>query len=98
MAGLLEHQTNGSEPNADDEPWFRGGLGAHDNIANSYLRLIALPTFPLDRLTRYEHILWRQARQIIFTLETLRRRKTRFSRRSFPFTLRENGLNNDDLD
>ncbi len=88
VAGLLEHQTNGSEPNADDVAWFSGGLGAHDNIANSYLRLIALPTFPLDRLTRYEHILWRQARQIIFTLETLRRRKPLPSRASFPFTFR----------
>ena len=26
------------------------------------------PTFALDRLSRYEHVLWRQARQIVFTL------------------------------
>jgi len=37
--------------------------------------LAALPTFALDRLSRYEHLLWRQARQIVFTLESLRRRQ-----------------------
>jgi len=43
-------------------------------IANSFLRLVALPTCPLDRLSRYEYLLWRQAHQIIFTLETTRYR------------------------
>jgi hypothetical protein len=38
------------------------------------LRLADLPTSALDRLSRYEHMLWRQARQIVFTLESLRRR------------------------
>ena len=33
--------------------------------ADCFLRLAALPTFPLDRLSRYEHLLWRQARQIV---------------------------------
>jgi hypothetical protein len=88
VAGLLEHQSDGSVPNAVDKTGFSGGLGANENIANSYLRLIALPTFPLDRLARYEHILWRQARQIVFTLETLRRRKPLPYRGSFPFTFR----------
>jgi hypothetical protein len=35
------------------------------DIAVSFLRLAALPTFALDRLSRYEHLLWRQARQIL---------------------------------
>jgi hypothetical protein len=39
-----------------------------------FLRLAELPTFPLDRLSRYEHLLWRQARQIVFTLRNLQRR------------------------
>jgi hypothetical protein len=34
-----------------------------------------LPTYPLDRLGRYEAVLWRQARQILFTLQRLDRRK-----------------------
>ena len=38
-------------------------------LATAFMRLIDLPTFPLDRLSRYEHLLWRQARQIVFTLE-----------------------------
>jgi hypothetical protein len=48
-------------------------------IANSFLRLMDLPTFALDRLSRYEHTLWRQARQLVFTLESLRRRKRQSS-------------------
>ena len=45
------------------------------DIADCFLRLADLPTSALDRLSRYEHMLWRQARQIVFTLESLRRRK-----------------------
>jgi hypothetical protein len=43
-------------------------------IANCFLHLMALPTCPLDRLSRYEHTLWRQVRQLIFTLRILRRK------------------------
>jgi hypothetical protein len=59
-----------------------------NGIADGFLRLAALPTFPLDRLSRYEHLLWRQARQIVFTLESLRRRKREPSRSTFPFSFR----------
>jgi hypothetical protein len=59
-----------------------------NDIADSFLRLAALPTFALDRLSRYEHLLWRQARQIVFTLESLRRRKRAPSRSTFPFSFR----------
>jgi hypothetical protein len=55
------------------------------------LRLSELPTFPLDRLSRYEHLLWRQSRQLVFTLESLRRRVRPRSRSNFPFTFRPNG-------
>jgi hypothetical protein len=58
------------------------------DIADGFLRLAALPTFALDRLSRYEHLLWRQARQIVFTLESLRRRKREKSRSTFPFSFR----------
>src|SRR5262249_17888904 len=57
-------------------------------IADSFLRLAALPTFALDRLSRYEYILWRQARQIVFMLESLRRRKHEIRRVRFPFSFR----------
>jgi hypothetical protein len=64
------------------------GSDTKTDIANGFLRLAALPTFALDRLSRYEHLLWRQARQIVFTLESLRRRKRQPGRSSFPFSFR----------
>ena len=39
------------------------------DLAEAFIRLTAHSTFPLDRLGRYEHMLWRQARQIIATLK-----------------------------
>src|SRR5450631_2710403 len=61
---------------------------AKRDIGDCFLRLAALPTFALDRLSRYEHLLWRQARQIVFTLESLRRRKRAPIRSTFPFSFR----------
>jgi hypothetical protein len=46
-----------------------------DDLTHSFLRLANLPTYPLDRLSRYEATLWRQACQILFTLRCLERRK-----------------------
>ena len=63
-------------------------LNTKMDIADAFLRLAALPTFALDRLSRYEHLLWRQARQIVFTLESLRRCKRAPSRSTFPFSFR----------
>jgi hypothetical protein len=57
-------------------------------IAHRFLRLAELPTFPLDRLSRYEHLLWRQARQLVITLESLRRRQQQHARPVFPFSFR----------
>jgi hypothetical protein len=61
-------------------------LDTKRDIGDCFLRLAALPTFPLDRLSRYEHLLWRQARQIVLTLESLKRRKQQPSRSTFPFS------------
>ena len=46
-----------------------------DNLTRAFVRLSNLPTYPLDRLSRYEATLWRQACQILFTLRCLDRRK-----------------------
>lgn len=46
-----------------------------DSLTRSFLRLGKLQTYPLDRLSRYEAALWRQACQIMFTLQCLNRRK-----------------------
>jgi hypothetical protein len=53
-----------------------------ESITNSFLRLSELPTAPLDRLSRYEAALWRQACQIVLTLRCpggrMRLDRTRF--------------------
>ena len=74
--------TNESAAAEDNKP--------SSDIADCFLRLANLPTFPLDRLSRYEHVLWRQARQIGFTLEALRRRRQP-RRSTFPFSFGLNG-------
>jgi hypothetical protein len=45
------------------------------DLARCFLRLANLPSCALDRLSRYEAILWRQAAQILFALDALDRRK-----------------------
>jgi hypothetical protein len=63
-------------------------LDTKKGIGDCFLHLAAQPTFALDRLSRYEHLLWRQARQIVFALESLRRRKSQPRRSTFPFSFR----------
>jgi hypothetical protein len=77
--------TRQSDAPAGNEP----SLNSKNDIGDCFLRLAELPTFALDRLSRYEHLLWRQARQIVFTLESLRRRKRAPSRSTFPFSFRQ---------
>jgi hypothetical protein len=45
------------------------------HLAQCFLRLADLPSYPLDRLSRYEYTLWRQVAQILFALDALNRRK-----------------------
>jgi hypothetical protein len=63
----------------------RAGADEFDDLTRSYIRLANMPACPLDRLGRYEATLWRQACQILFTLQILKRgtRRTdiRFRRR-----------------
>jgi hypothetical protein len=49
--------------------------GAAIEFARCFLRLANLPNFALDRLSRYEATLWRQAGRIIYALDGLDRRK-----------------------
>ena len=67
------------------------GVDPKPTMADSYFQLSAMPSCPLDRLSRYESTLWRQARQLISTLESLRRQKREPRRISFPFPFRRNG-------
>ena len=52
-------------------------------FARCFLRLANLPNFALDRLSRYETTLWRQAARILFALDALDRRKPHERRRRF---------------
>ena len=53
------------------------------DLARRVLRLANLPNFALDRLSRYEAILWRQVSQILFALDALDRRKPQDRGRRF---------------
>jgi hypothetical protein len=44
-------------------------------FARCFLRLANLPNLALDRLSRYEATLWRQAGRILYALDALDRRK-----------------------
>jgi hypothetical protein len=46
-----------------------------DDLTRAFIRLSNLPTYPLDRLSRYEATIWRQACQILFTLRCLNQRR-----------------------
>ena len=52
------------------------------HLTRAFVRLTTLPTCPLDRLSRYEATLWRQACQVLFTLQrpAPRKRWTRLDR------------------
>jgi hypothetical protein len=64
--------TTGTEtpPSSGPEP-----VDPAADLARCFLRLANLPNFALDRLSRYETALWRQAGRILFALDALDRRK-----------------------
>ncbi len=53
---------NGSQSNSDP-------ARQSDDLTRSFIRLSNLPTYPLDRLSRYEATLWGQACQVMFALQ-----------------------------
>jgi hypothetical protein len=60
----------------DGPSCMRNPLGPTNvEFAWCFLRLANLPDYALDRLSRYEAILWRQVRQILIALDALNRRK-----------------------
>ena len=60
---------------APDPPSTIEPADPSDDLTRAFVRLSNLPTYPLDRLSRYEATLWRQTCQILFTLQCLDRRK-----------------------
>jgi hypothetical protein len=77
--------TNAKEalPRSQPNP-VRPTVGPIVGLTRCFLRLANLPNCALDRLSRYEPTLWRQARQILFALDVLDRRKPQERRRRFP--------------
>jgi hypothetical protein len=75
-------------PQSDAAATNERRLDSERNIVDGFLRLTTLPTFPLDRLIRYEYTLWRQARQQIFTLDSFGRRKQPRIRSNFQIPFR----------
>ena len=78
---LIDSDDNlGPERDAERSNGFEGGrpmqqATEYDNLTTTFLRLTNLPSCPLDRLSRYEATLWRQACQVLFILQTLNRRR-----------------------
>ena len=55
------------------------------HLAQSFLRLVNLPTYRLHRLNRCGYTLWRQVAQILFALDNLYRRTPQERRRRLFF-------------
>jgi hypothetical protein len=64
----VQHFFDGDSPSIDLDEKL-------ETTTQSFLRLTHHPTLPLGQLSRYEAILWRQACQILWTLQCLDRRK-----------------------
>jgi hypothetical protein len=71
---------------------FELAAGPAAELARCFLRPANLPNYALDRLSRYEASLWRQAGQILFALDLLDRRKPWDRRRGFGLGSRQDLL------
>jgi hypothetical protein len=84
---------NLTETNHAPAPASTQSQVVHDvELARCFLRLSNLPNYALERLSRYEATLWRQAEQILYALDNLDRRKPQERMRRFPRGLRDPGL------
>jgi hypothetical protein len=70
-----------NEENESIPPLVTSDPGSNFDFARCFLRLANLPNFALDRVSRYEATLWRQAAQTLFALNQLNGRQR--SRRYF---------------
>jgi hypothetical protein len=96
--GFLDHDSSGGIMNEMEiaptsipkavEP----AVDANTEFARCFLRLANLPNHALDRLSRYEAILWRQVRQILVALDALDRRKPQDRGRRFQASTRQDLL------
>jgi hypothetical protein len=82
---LLENLRSRNRPTSNSAP---NSADPSADLAGCFLGLANLPSYALDRLSRYEVILWRQARQILFALDALGRRRPHDRGRHFHFRSR----------
>ena len=71
-SNVLEGQETGRLLCSDDIP-LPDKTNHPDDLTQSFIRLSNLASCPLDRLSRYEAALWRQACQILFALQFMDR-------------------------
>jgi hypothetical protein len=77
-AVAIEEDTQQNESTSSLDPGPQSATSAADQsegVTRAFVRLTNLSTYPLDRLSRYEATLWRQACQILFALRCLEQRK-----------------------
>ena len=79
----IEHRTASQTEQKPGPALGRKPVDPATELARCFLRLANLASYPLDRLSRYEAILWRQAGQILFALDALDRRKPQERGRRF---------------
>ncbi len=82
-ANLIETELFASEAIEQESQKRTAALATADSAAlgKVFLRLVSQPNKPLDRLTRYEAALWRQAKQLLAQLNgPPARRSSRFAR------------------
>ena len=70
-----EDETRQDHVEVDFETASAGPVDEANHLTRAFVRLTDLPNYPLDRLSRYEARLWRQACQVLFTLQCLSQRK-----------------------
>jgi hypothetical protein len=80
---VFRRPDSGNADAASHDTYGKKGDASALEFARCFLRLANLPNFALDRLSRYETNLWRQATRILYALETLDRRKPQERTRRF---------------
>jgi hypothetical protein len=88
LFGRAESGSSDTHPTSHDSAYETGDVPGSiptTELARCFLRLANLPNYALDRLSRYEATLWRQAGQILFALDVLDRRKPWDRRRHLRF-------------
>jgi hypothetical protein len=85
VRALFGPRASASSPDSLPACSARVSVDPASQLTRCYLRLANLPSFALDRLSRYEVTLWRQAAQVLFTLDALDRRKPQERKFRFPW-------------